>query len=160
MNVVIKQLNKNQVRPPPPRHPCCKSERFVPDPNFSIPDPGSKRFRIRVKDSSIFIPKIVSKLSEIWSGMFIPDPGSWILPIQDRGSKRQRIPDPQHCWAPSYYNMMVLITWIMFKCSFLSLANFFCVLVYCITRVITRREYCSKSSGRKPNNNSHDLLFW
>jgi hypothetical protein len=27
---------------------CCESGMFIPDPNFSIPDPGSKRFRIRI----------------------------------------------------------------------------------------------------------------
>jgi hypothetical protein len=47
-----------------------------------IPDPGSKRFRIPDPGSgsaseklSIFLTqKIVSKLSEICSGIFIPDP--------------------------------------------------------------------------------------
>jgi hypothetical protein len=39
--------------------------------SFSIPDPGS---RIRIKEFKYFNPKIVSKLSEIWSGLFIPDP--------------------------------------------------------------------------------------
>ncbi len=33
------------------------------------------------KDLSIFNPKMVSKLSEIWSGGFIPDPD--FLPIMD-----------------------------------------------------------------------------
>ncbi len=43
---------------------CCRSGMFIPDPNFSIPDPGSKRFRIpdpesgsASKNLSIFIPK-------------------------------------------------------------------------------------------------------
>jgi hypothetical protein len=55
---------------------------------------------------------MVSKLSEIWSGLFIPDPDPDFLPIPDpgsrgqkgtgsrvQGSKRHRIPDPdpQHC---------------------------------------------------------------
>jgi hypothetical protein len=44
---------------------CCGSEMFIPDPNFSIPDPGSTRFRIRIKEFKYFNPKIVSKLSEI-----------------------------------------------------------------------------------------------
>ncbi len=38
---------------------------------FSIPDPGSTS-----KNLSILTPKIVSTLSEIWSGLFNPDPGS------------------------------------------------------------------------------------
>ncbi len=37
--------------------------------SFSISDPGSAS-----KNLSILTPKIVSKLSEIWSGLFIPDP--------------------------------------------------------------------------------------
>ncbi len=60
---------------------CCGSGRFISDPNFSIPDPGSRvkkmrrsQIRIRIKDSIIFTEQIVSKLSEIWSKMFIPDP--------------------------------------------------------------------------------------
>ncbi len=49
---------------------------------------------------------MVSKLQKIWSGLFIPDPGSecWLSPIPDPGSRgqkgtRSRIPDPdpQHC---------------------------------------------------------------
>jgi hypothetical protein len=28
---------------------CYESGMFIPDPNFSIPDPGSKRFQIRIR---------------------------------------------------------------------------------------------------------------
>ncbi len=71
---------------------------------FSIPDPGSTRFLdlgSASKNFSILTQKIVSKLSEILSGMFIPDPGSWFFThpgSQIQGSKRHRItdPDPQH----------------------------------------------------------------
>jgi hypothetical protein len=55
----------------------------VADPNFSIPDHGSriqgqKRFQILdpVPDPRIYVfptQKIVSNLSEIWSEMFIPE---------------------------------------------------------------------------------------
>jgi hypothetical protein len=48
-------------------NPCCGSRIFVLDPNFSIPDPGSKRYRIRIriKELLIFLTfKTVSKLSE------------------------------------------------------------------------------------------------
>ncbi len=64
---------------------------------FSIPDqeffyPGS---RICIKEfSSILTQKMVSKLSEIWSGLFIPDPDPDFLPILDAGSKGQKAPDP------------------------------------------------------------------
>jgi hypothetical protein len=55
------------------------------------------RIRIRIKDLNILTPKIVFKLSEIWSKMFIPDLD--FLPIPN--------PDPQHCQkqniASSYY---------------------------------------------------------
>ncbi len=64
------------------------------------PDPGSKRFRIpdpRKRIKIFLTQKIVYKLSEIWFGMFIPDPdldffthaGSRI-----QWSKRHQIPDP------------------------------------------------------------------
>ncbi len=71
--------------------------------------PGSEFFPFRIpgqKDSGSRIPdpyphqrievfltqKIVCKLSEIWSGMFIPDPvyGSWFLPIPDPGYRGQK----------------------------------------------------------------------
>ncbi len=38
-------------------------------------------------DLSILTQKIVSKLSEIWSGLFIPDPDTDFLPIPDLGVK-------------------------------------------------------------------------
>ncbi len=74
-----------------PIQQCCGSGMFIPDPNFfpsRIPDPGSKRFRIPdpypLQRIQVFLnQKIVSKLSELWSGMFIPDPdpgfGSWFF---------------------------------------------------------------------------------
>ncbi len=45
---------------------------------FSIPDSGSAS-----KNWGILTQKIVSKLSEIWSGLFIPDPAPDFLPIPD-----------------------------------------------------------------------------
>jgi hypothetical protein len=49
---------------------------FIPDPNFSIPDPNFFHHgsRIRIKELSILTHKMVFKLSEIISGFFIPDP--------------------------------------------------------------------------------------
>jgi hypothetical protein len=87
---------------------CCGSGMFFPDQNFFHPGsrvkqiPGSRiRIILRIKK---FNPKIVSKLEEIWSGMFIPDPrfGFWVFTnpgFRIQRSKRQRIPDPepQHC---------------------------------------------------------------
>jgi len=73
---------------------------FITNPNFSIPDPGSKRFRIwiRIKIIKVFLThKIVSKLSEIWSGMLYPVPALNFYPSRIQGSKTHRIPDPQHC---------------------------------------------------------------
>ncbi len=50
---------------------------------FSIPDPHQKNL-------SIFTPKMVSQLSEIWSGLFIPDPDPDFLHIPDPGSRGQK----------------------------------------------------------------------
>jgi hypothetical protein len=50
---------------------------------FSIPDTGSA-----AKNLSILTPKIVSKLSEIRSGLFTPDPDPDFLPIPDPGVKK------------------------------------------------------------------------
>jgi hypothetical protein len=54
---------------------CCESGMFIPDPNFSIPDPGSKkdsgsRIRILIKEFKYFQPQnpLLS------SRMFTPDP--------------------------------------------------------------------------------------
>jgi hypothetical protein len=55
---------------------------WIPEPNFSIPDSGFKRSRI-------FNPKIVSKLAEIFSGIFIPDPD-----FSHPGSRRKKAPNP------------------------------------------------------------------
>jgi hypothetical protein len=71
---------------------------LISDQNFSVPEPGSKRFRIldlhfpskNLKNLSNFNQKNVSKLSEIWSGMFIPDPEIDFLPIPDFGSRGQK----------------------------------------------------------------------
>jgi hypothetical protein len=68
----------------------------IPDPNFSIPDPGSEFFPSRIPDPHQRIkafspPKIVSKLSEICSGLIIPDPDPDFLPIPDPGV--QKAPD-------------------------------------------------------------------
>ncbi len=69
---------------------CWGSRMFIPepDPNCFIPDPGSKRSQIRIKEFRYFQPKnLFSKLSEIpvWSGFF-SYPGSLI-----QGSKKHRM---------------------------------------------------------------------
>jgi hypothetical protein len=89
---------------------------FIPDPGCiffpsRIPDPNFSHLgsRIRIKRFKYFNTKIVSKLSEIWLGLFIPDPDLvfFFYPsrIPDPGWSRgqrgtgSRIPDPdpQHC---------------------------------------------------------------
>jgi len=62
-----------------------------------IPDPLSKRFRIRIRIKEFkyfhFLTlKTVSKLSEKLSGMFIPDPDFFLIPDPDPGVKKA--PDP------------------------------------------------------------------
>ncbi len=43
---------------------------------------GQKDSRIRIKECKYFNPiKIVSQLSELWSGLFIPDPRFFIFPV-------------------------------------------------------------------------------
>jgi hypothetical protein len=72
--------------------PCCGSGKFIPDPNFFYPGTRVKKIpgswiwiRIRIKEFKYFNPKMVSKLSEILSVMFIPDPDFDFLPIPDPG---------------------------------------------------------------------------
>ncbi len=70
---------------------------FIPDPNFFHPGSASKNFKY-------FNQKIVSKLSEIWSGSFIPDTDPDFMPsgIPDPGVKNGPNTDPQH-WFLSRY---------------------------------------------------------
>jgi hypothetical protein len=68
---------------------CRASGMFIVDPDFSIPDPGSKRslIRIRNKEFKLCTQIIVTKLSEIRSRIIILDTGSGFFPL--------RIPDPR-----------------------------------------------------------------
>jgi hypothetical protein len=73
---------------------------------FSIPDPGFPS-----KNLSILTQKMVSVLSELWSGMFIPDPDPYFYPsrIPDPGVKKA--PDPQNfLWSDSDISESVKIT--------------------------------------------------
>jgi hypothetical protein len=58
---------------------------FIPDPNFLHTGSASKILRILTQN-------MVSKLSEIWSGLFILDPDPDFLPVPDPGVKKT--PDP------------------------------------------------------------------
>ncbi len=64
---------------------CCGSGMFIPDPNFFFPGSASKNL-------SIFSKKMVSKLSEISSELFIPDSDPDFLPVLDPGSKGHKSP--------------------------------------------------------------------
>jgi hypothetical protein len=78
---------------------CCGSGMFIPDPGseffpsrirfFSIPDPGSASKNLSIY-SILNKKKWFSKLSEIWSGLFILDPDPYFLHIQDLGSRGQK----------------------------------------------------------------------
>jgi hypothetical protein len=58
-----------------------------------IPDPGSKRFQIRIKEFEYFSPKTDYKFSEKLFGMVIPGPGSgFFFPIQDAGVTKAPVP--------------------------------------------------------------------
>ncbi len=63
---------------------CCGSGMFIPDPKFFHPGSASVNLSILTKKKD-------SKLSEIWSGLFIP-PGyrSRFLPNPDPGSRGQK----------------------------------------------------------------------
>ncbi len=69
---------------------------FIPDPKFSIPDPGSRIKKIPATKKSSITHKSVTMLSEIWNKIFIPDSDPdffqfWI-PDPDPGAKKA--PDP------------------------------------------------------------------
>jgi hypothetical protein len=62
---------------------CCGYGIVIPDPNFFHPGSASKNV-------SILSQKMVSKLSEISSGFFLPDLDPDFLPVPDPGSKGQK----------------------------------------------------------------------
>ncbi len=76
---------------------------LIPDPIFFIPDPGSKRYRIRIriKEFKYFKPKKLFLSSRKYDSgcssriRIFPHPGSR---IRIQGSKKHRLsdPDPQH----------------------------------------------------------------
>jgi hypothetical protein len=53
-----------------------------------IPDPNFFPARIHIKEFKILTQKIVSKLSELLSGLFIPDTDPGFLTIPDPGVKK------------------------------------------------------------------------
>jgi hypothetical protein len=93
----------------------------IPDPNFSIPDPGSKRFRIADPHQRILVCltlKIVSKLSKILSVTFISVPDFFPIPDTDPGVKKaadsevKKAPDPGSSTLPkmNVHNFSLLFT--------------------------------------------------
>jgi hypothetical protein len=119
---------------------------FIPDPGsdffhpgYRIPDPGLTRSRIpdpcQTQRISVFLThKIDNLYSKIRSGMFIPDPGSWIwifCPFHDpesgsriQGWKKHRTPDPGSATQAIYvflsvtegaanFNFLKLLHWIL-----------------------------------------------
>ncbi len=74
------------------------SGMFIQDPNFFYPGSriqSQKDSRSASKNFSIYPQKLVSKLSEIWSGMLQSGIGIlYFHPSRIQKSKRHRIPDP------------------------------------------------------------------
>jgi hypothetical protein len=78
-----------------PVYQCCGSGMFFSDTNFSIPESSVKKIPDPGSASnyfSTFNPKIVSKLSELWSELFITDPDLDFSPIPDPGVKKAMEP--------------------------------------------------------------------
>ncbi len=82
-----------------------------------IPDPNSFHHGSASKNLSILTQKTVSKLSGIWSVLFIPDPDPDFLPIPDAGVKKALDPGSatlfMQClravfnWSRSRYYIMI-----------------------------------------------------
>ncbi len=88
---------------------CLPRIRFFPSRIRIFFHPG---FRIRIKVFKYYFQpkKMVSKLCEIWSGLFIPDPD--FLPIPDPGSRGQK-GTGSRIWIPNTafnYQSTVLTT--------------------------------------------------
>jgi hypothetical protein len=92
--------SKKQGHPWPYRYrtiQCCGSGMFIPDPTFSIPDPGSEffhsRYRIRIKEFSILTQKnenMEIRKYDPGCSSRIPYPDPYFLPIPDPGSRGQK----------------------------------------------------------------------
>ena len=81
--------------------PCFGIHKFHKIEYYLIFEMLKKIFAPIFKNYRTFNPKNVTCQHCGGSGMFIPDPGSWFLPIPD--------PDPQHCWLRSTYSSLLLI---------------------------------------------------
>ncbi len=85
-------------------------------PDTSVADPGClSRIRIfssRFPDPNFFHPgsRDVSKLSEIWSWLFIPDPDPDFLPIPDPGSMGQKSTESRiRISNTAWYSIWILV---------------------------------------------------
>jgi hypothetical protein len=83
---------------------CCGSGIFIPDPNFSIPNPGSKRFLIpdphQHQRINVFLTKKLFLSSRKYGPgcsprIQIPDPDLDFIPIPDPGSRVQKDTESQ-----------------------------------------------------------------
>ncbi len=92
---------------------------FIPSRIRSQKDSGSQ---IRInKNLSILTQTVVSKLSQIWSGMFIPNPDLYFFPIPDPGVKKAPNPDLQHwvtpwCWESSLVYLVSMVLTVPWLC--------------------------------------------
>jgi hypothetical protein len=91
---------------------------LIPDPNFSIPNPGSERSRIliRIKEFKYFNPKKFVQSSQK-SVMFLPDPGSGSIYSPPLGSRIQAAPDPGSGYAKLMYGMLFRVGVGLFSAS-------------------------------------------
>ncbi len=89
----------------------------IPDPNFSIPDPGS---RIRIEEFKYFHPKkwfLSSRKYDPGCSSWILDPDPYFLPISDPGSPRTRgkTPDPGSGSATLIYSKPYIYLPLVFR---------------------------------------------
>jgi hypothetical protein len=97
--------------------PTLPTRSQISDPIFSFPEPGI-RIRIRIKEFQVFLTKITkktdTKLSKIRSGVFIPDPRSWIWiffhpPYQQHWTKplSSLCPSRIYMWPPAVVRIWI-----------------------------------------------------
>ncbi len=96
---------------------CCGFRMFIPDPTFFHPESEFFPSLICIKEFKYFNPKMVSKLQEIWSRFFNPDPDPDFLPISDPGSRGQkgtgsRIRNTGFFESPYITNLLVQVFFI------------------------------------------------
>jgi hypothetical protein len=115
---------------------------FIPDPNFFIPDPASKRFRIHIKEFKYFLLKKLFLGSRKYD-RDVRIPILIFSPIPDPGVKNAPDPNPQHLFMYT----LVMHSCIIFNIFLVFFAQFLLFFRSGDALVSERSEGCCHKGG-------------